>query len=88
MTNEYTYNTEGTEKYPSHIKTEVIGSDLLYYIKGRSELLDSQLDEIYDVLVGDNGRQRYTHAEIIDLAKEYYDYYKRAVDEGVYDESI
>ena len=80
MTNEHTYNTAGTEKYPSHIETEVIGTDLLRYIKSRSELLDSQLDEIYGMVVGDNGRKRYTHEEIIDRLKEYYDCYKYVVD--------
>jgi|TARA_Y100000296_G_scaffold15065_1_gene17662 hypothetical protein len=78
--NEYTYNVEGTKKYPSHIETEVIGTDLLRYIRSRSERLDLQLDEIYEMVVGDNGRGRYTHAEIIDRLKEYYDCYKYVVD--------
>jgi len=78
--NEYTYNVEGTKKYPSHIETEVIGTDLLRYIRSRSERLDLQLDEIYEMVVGDDGRKRYTHEEIIDVLKEYYDCYKYVVD--------
>ena len=78
--NEYTYNVEGTKKYPSHIETEVIGTDLLRYIMSRSERLDLRLDEIYEMVFGDNGRERYTHAEIIDRLKEYYDCYKYVVD--------
>jgi hypothetical protein len=80
MTNKHTYNYEGTKEYPSHIATEVIGTDFLRYIRSRSERLDSHLDEIYDVVVGDNGRKRYTHEEIIDRLKEYYDCYKYVVD--------
>ena len=42
--------------------------------------MTGDLDEIYDVVVGDNGRKRYTHEEIIDRLKEYYDCYKYVVD--------
>ena len=28
--------------------------------------LEEQLEEIYEALVGDNGMERFTHAEIID----------------------
>ena len=42
--------------------------------------LNEQLDEIYDMVVGDDGRKRYTHEEIIDVLKEYYDCYKYVVD--------
>ena len=42
--------------------------------------LNEQLDEIYDMVVGDDGRKRYTHEEIIDRLEEYYDCYKYVVD--------
>jgi hypothetical protein len=32
----------------------------------RVEQLEKELDEIYESLVGDNGRERYTHRELID----------------------
>jgi len=44
--------------------------------------LNEQLDEIYDMVVGDDGRKRYTHEEIIDRLKEYYDCYAWVCDFG------
>lgn len=32
----------------------------------RVEQLEKELDDIYESLVGDNGRERYTHGELID----------------------
>lgn len=39
-----------------------------------------QLEEIYEVVVGDDGINRYTHEEIIDRLKEMYDCYKYVID--------
>ena len=57
------------------IKGIVYATELLHEVTQRS-ILQEQLDEIYESMVGDNGRERYTHEEIIDLVKEYYDCYK------------
>jgi hypothetical protein len=35
--------------------------------------LEEQLEEIYETVVGDNGRERYSHGELIQWLKDLYD---------------
>jgi len=35
--------------------------------------LSQQLDEIYEAVVGDNGRERFTHEELIEVILDMYD---------------
>mgnify|MGYP003634488053 CR=1 FL=1 len=48
--------------------------DLLYdKLNKTNDKLKQQLEEIYEALVGDNGMERFTHAEIIDWAHQLVD---------------
>ena len=42
-------------------------------LKRENDKLKQQLEEIYEALVGDNGMERFTHAEIIDWAHQLVD---------------
>jgi len=48
--------------------------DLLYdKLNKTNKKLKQQLEEIYEALVGDNGMERFTHAELIDWAHQLVD---------------
>ena len=42
-------------------------------MKKENDKLKQQLEEIYEALVGDNGMERFTHAELIDWAHQLVD---------------
>ena len=54
------------------IKGIVYAKELLHEVTQRS-ILQEQLDEIYESIVGDKGRERYTHKEFIEHLLDIYD---------------
>ena len=43
------------------------------FVPNSTNMAEIELEEIYEALVGDNGMQRFTHAEIIDWAHQLVD---------------
>ena len=60
-----------TDKYLEEQADDFLET-ITFYIQD-VRILKSQLEEIYEALVGDNGMERFTHAEIIDWAHQLVD---------------
>ena len=54
-------------------KKTVITGKMYRNLKRENGRLKQQLEEIYEALVGDNGMERFTHAELIDWAHQLVD---------------
>ena len=61
------------------IKGIVYAKELLHEVTQRS-ILQEQLDEIYESIVGDNGRERFTHEEFVQCLLDTYDYSQKFLD--------
>ena len=57
-------NIETDEEYLNRKK--IIDEHMETYIPNSTTMAEIELEEIYEALVGDNGMERFTHAELID----------------------
>ena len=61
------------------IKDSVYRGELLQLTLENSALSE-ELDEVYESIVGDNGRERFTHEEFVQCLLDTYDYSQKFLD--------